>query len=65
MDRPSIQSEDVVALENIATRLAVSVDHIRQVWIRHPTFPAPIVVLGSGAIYYWPDVTAWLLSFAP
>jgi predicted DNA-binding transcriptional regulator AlpA len=49
----------LLGVTEIAARLGVKPNTV-SIWrIRHATFPAPIVELSMGAVWYWPDIDAW------
>jgi hypothetical protein len=56
----ALLSTDLVGVSELATRAHVKVGTVQAWRIRHPSFPAPVLVLSMGAIWSWPDVAAWL-----
>jgi hypothetical protein len=61
----ALLSSDLVGAHELAQRARVSRTTVHQWRMRHPDFPAPVVVLAMGALYSWPDVATWLETPRP
>jgi hypothetical protein len=49
----------LLGVTEIGLRLGVKPNTV-SIWrLRHRTFPAPLVTLSMGPVWYWPDVEAW------
>lgn len=55
-----VRVADLVGTHEIAQRAGVSAQAVCNWATRHETFPAPLVSLECGRVWYWPQVAAWL-----
>lgn len=52
--------DDLVGAEDIADRLGLARRQVVHNWhARHVGFPAPLLKLNGGQVWYWPEVAAW------
>lgn len=52
---------ELVGLTEIAQRAGVQKPVVAMWRVRDDTFPAPVADLRVGAVFWWPDVQAWLV----
>jgi hypothetical protein len=53
----------LVGAPEIAERLGLARPQVVHNWrYRHADFPAPVVKLRQGNVWYWPDIHRWLLA---
>jgi len=50
----------LAGLTEIAQRAGVQKQAVGNWHSRHDTFPEPIATLRTGAVWWWPEVRAWL-----
>lgn len=50
----------LVGLTEIAQRAGVQKPVVAMWRTRHADFPRPVAELHTGAVWWWPDVAAWL-----
>jgi hypothetical protein len=56
-----IDPSELVGAPEIAERLGLARPQVVHNWrYRHEDFPAPLVELRQGNVWYWPDVVEWL-----
>lgn len=56
---PRYSAEDLVGVHEIAQRLGVGTSVVHDWRRRHMAFPDPVLKLGMGFIWYWPEVRDW------
>jgi hypothetical protein len=58
-----IDPSDLVGAPEIAERLGLARSQVVHNWrYRHADFPAPLVELRQGNVWYWPDIERWLVA---
>ena len=61
MAKREIDPTDLVGAPEIAERLGLARPQVVHNWrYRHEDFPAPLVELRQGNVWYWPDVFKWV-----
>jgi hypothetical protein len=57
---PGDAGDQLVGVQEIATRAGVAVATVHSWRRRHGDFPEPVVRLSTGPVWRWADIAAWL-----